>query len=102
MVPLSPSSFSMPSYICALLSFFTLKPEAPPSSTLLFFLKALLGEFVVAFFLFSNIVYISSLVLLTLVGGFYGLSFDTQTNNKIFLQILKQIDRYLSYPPYSP
>jgi hypothetical protein len=42
---------------------------------LLFFLKALLGEFVVAFFFFSTIVYISSLVFKTLVGGFCGFSF---------------------------
>jgi hypothetical protein len=56
-------------------SLFTLKLEAPPSSTLFFLLRALLGKFNVAFFLFSNVVYISSLVLLTLVDGFYGFSF---------------------------
>ncbi len=66
--------------LCALIyvlsySFFSPKPEAPPSSILLFFLKALLGEFVVAFFFFSTIVYISSLVFKTLVGGFCGFSF---------------------------
>jgi hypothetical protein len=54
---------------------FTPKPEAPPSSTLLFFLKTLLGKPIATFFLFSSAIYISSLVLLTLAGGFYGLSF---------------------------
>jgi hypothetical protein len=56
-------------------SLFTHKLEAPPSSTLLFLLKALLGESTTAFFMFSSAIYISSLVLLTLAGGFYGLSF---------------------------
>jgi hypothetical protein len=56
-------------------SLFTHNPEAPPSSTLIFFFKIFLGEFVVTFFLFSNVIYISSLVLLTLVGGFFGFSF---------------------------
>ncbi len=56
-------------------SFFTPKLEAFPFSTLFFVLKAFLGEFDVAFFLFSNVVCISSLVLLTLVGGFCGFSF---------------------------
>jgi hypothetical protein len=56
-------------------SLFTLELQAPPSSTLLFLLRALLGESIVAFFLFSNVVYISSLILLTLVGGFCGFSF---------------------------
>ncbi len=56
-------------------SLFTPKPKASPSSTLFFLLKALLGKFVATFFIFSNLVYISSLVLKTLVGGFYGFSF---------------------------
>ncbi len=56
-------------------SFFTFKPEAPPSSTSFFFLKALLGESTTNLFSFSNVVYISSLVILTLAGGFYELSF---------------------------
>jgi hypothetical protein len=56
-------------------TFFTPKLEAPPSSTQFFLLKALLGESTVALFWFSSVVYISSLVLLTLVGGFCGLSF---------------------------
>jgi hypothetical protein len=56
-------------------SFFILKPKAPPSSTLLFLLKALLGEFVATFFVFFSVVYIYSLVLLTLADGFFGLSF---------------------------
>jgi hypothetical protein len=56
-------------------SLFTHKLEAPPSSTLFFLLRALLKESVAAFFLFSNGVCIFSLVLLTLAGGFYELSF---------------------------
>jgi len=56
-------------------SFFTPKPKAPPSSTLFFFLRTLIGKSDVAFFLISNVVYMSSLVLLTLVGGFCAFSF---------------------------
>jgi len=56
-------------------SFFPLQPEALPSSILFFLLRALLGESVVVFFQFSNVVCISSLVILTLAGGFFGLSF---------------------------
>ncbi len=56
-------------------SLFTLEHEALPSSTLLFLLRALLGEFVATFFLFSNVVCISSLILLTLVGDLCGFSF---------------------------
>ncbi len=56
-------------------SLFTHELEAPSSLTLLFFLKALIGESVVAFFIFSNVVCISSLVLLTLASGLRGLSF---------------------------
>jgi hypothetical protein len=56
-------------------SLFTLELEVAPSSITFFLLKALLRESTVAFFLFSNVVCISSLVLLTLVGGFYGFSF---------------------------
>jgi hypothetical protein len=41
---------------------------------LLFFLRTL-GKFVASFFMFSNVICISSLILLTLVGGFYGFSF---------------------------
>jgi hypothetical protein len=65
-------------------SLFTLEPEAPPSSTLFFLLKTLLKESIVAF-LFFNVVYISFLVLLTLVGGFCGFSFScTNKYRKIF------------------
>jgi len=61
----------------SILSYFLFNPklEAPPSSTLFFLLKTLLREFNVAFFLFSNVDYISSLVLLTLVGGLCEFSF---------------------------
>jgi hypothetical protein len=55
-------------------SLFIPELEAFPSSTLFFLLRALLGEFTTTFFLFSSVVYISSLVLLTSAGGFYGLS----------------------------
>jgi hypothetical protein len=55
--------------------FFILEPKALLSSILFFLFRALLGEFVAAFFLFFSVVYISSLVLLTLVGNFYGFSF---------------------------
>ncbi len=54
---------------------FTLESKALPSSTFLFLLRALICEFVVTFFLFSSVVYIFSLVFLTLVDGFYGFSF---------------------------
>ncbi len=59
------------------LSYFLFIPklETSPSSTLFFLLKTLLGKSVVTFFLFSNIVHIFSLVLLTLVGGLCGFSF---------------------------
>jgi hypothetical protein len=56
---------------------------------LFFLLRTLLGEYVVAFFLFSNVVYISSLVLLTLVGGYVDSPFDAQTNIERFLPILR-------------
>jgi hypothetical protein len=56
-------------------SFFIPKLEVFPSSTLFFLLITLLGEFATTFFLFSSVVYIFSLVFLTLVSGFYGFSF---------------------------
>ncbi len=56
-------------------SFFISKTKSPPSSTLFFLSKALLGEFVATFFPFFSVIYISSLVLLTLSDGFCGLSF---------------------------
>jgi hypothetical protein len=59
-------------YIYALM--FTLY-SCPLSLALFFLLKTLLRESVVAFFLFSNVVYISSLVLLTLADGFCAFSF---------------------------
>jgi hypothetical protein len=42
---------------------------------LFFLLRALFREFAATFFLFSIVVYISSLVFLTLVSGFCGFSF---------------------------
>ncbi len=56
-------------------SLFILEFEAPPSSTLFFLLRTILGEFAETFFLFSSAAYISSLVLLTLVGNFCGFTF---------------------------
>ncbi len=56
-------------------SLFILEHKAPIFSTLFFLSKSFLGKFDVAFFLFSNVVCISSLVHLTLVGGFCGFSF---------------------------
>jgi hypothetical protein len=56
-------------------SLFIHEPEAPSSSTLLFLLRTLLGELIAIFFLFSNVVYISSLIFLTLVNYCCGLSF---------------------------
>ncbi len=56
-------------------SLFIPELEALPSSTLFFLLRKLLGEFITTFFLFFSVVYISSLVFLTLADGFYGLSF---------------------------
>jgi len=60
---------------CALM--FSLNPWSwgPPSSTLFFFLRAFLGDYVVVFLLFSNDAYISFLVFLTLACGFYGFAF---------------------------
>ncbi len=55
-------------------SLFILKHEAL-SSTLFILLRALLGKSAPAFFLFSNVVYISSLVLLTLASSFCGFFF---------------------------
>ncbi len=56
-------------------SFLIPEPKAPPCSAFFFLLRALLGDFVATFFLFSSEVSISSLVLFTLVDGFYGFSF---------------------------
>jgi hypothetical protein len=53
-------------------SLFTFELEAPPFSTLFFLLKSLLREYVVGFFLLLNVIYISSLVFLTLANGFCG------------------------------
>ncbi len=70
-------------------SVFTPLCKVLPSSTLFFLLRTLLGKYVVAFFLFSNVVYISSLVLLTLVGGYVDSPFDAQMNIERFLPILR-------------
>jgi hypothetical protein len=51
-------------------------------------LRALLGDFVATFLLFSNVAYISSLVLLTLTCGFCGFPF-WWTNR--YLKILASI-----------
>ncbi len=69
-------------------SFLAPTPEVPPSSTLFFLFRAPLRNFVAIFLLFSNVIYISSLVLLTLVCGFYGLFF---CGNNIYLKIFARI-----------
>ncbi len=51
-------------------SLFIVGLEVPPSSTLFFLLKALLGKYAAPFFLFFNVIYISSLVFLTLANDF--------------------------------
>jgi len=56
-------------------SFLAPNPKVPPSSTLPFLFRTLLGNFATTFLMFSNATCISSLVLLTLVYGFYRLSF---------------------------
>jgi hypothetical protein len=61
--------------------------EVPPS-TLFFLFRAPFGIFVAVFRLFSDVAYISFLVLLTLVCGFYGLFF---CGNKIYLKIFARI-----------
>jgi hypothetical protein len=61
---------SIPSYF-----FLTLDHEAPPSSTLFFLLRGFLGDSIVAFFIFSIVIYIFFFILLTLACGFYGFSF---------------------------
>jgi len=55
-------------------SLLILEPEALPSSDLVFSLKTLLGDPATYFFLFSNVVCISSLVLFTLANGLCGFS----------------------------
>jgi hypothetical protein len=73
-------------YICALLFF--LHSWAWGSSLTFFFLLRTLGKFATTFFLLSNVVYISSLVLLTSVNGFCGFSFwCTNKCRKIFANI---------------
>ncbi len=56
--------------------FFIPKLEAPRSSTLFFLLRELLKKSATILFLFFSVIYISSLVFYTLVGGFYGFSFS--------------------------
>jgi hypothetical protein len=84
-------------FSCSLL---TLELEAPPSSALFFLLKTLIGDFATTFFLFSSVVYISSLVFFTLVVLMHS-PFGGQINTKRFLPISKQTTRCPSYPPYS-
>jgi len=78
-------------------SLFIPKPKAPLSSTLFFLLRALLKIFVATFFLFSNVVYTSSLVLKPWLVVSMDLPFDAQIDTKRFLPIPRKIDRYLSY-----
>jgi len=75
MVPLYPSSFSVPSNLCSLIPSSLLSLRFLPlqlySSSWKHFLETLLH----LFFPFSSAIYISSLVILTLADGFCGLSF---------------------------
>ncbi len=57
------------------------------SSTLFFLLKAFIRNSTAAFFLFSNAIYISSLILFTLAGGFCEFSLVDK-------QILKEFSQY--------
>jgi hypothetical protein len=70
-------------------SLFIPETKAPPSSTLFFLLRALFEEFDATFFMFSSVVYISSLVLLTLANFFVDCPFDAQTNFERFLPIIR-------------
>jgi hypothetical protein len=73
----------------------TLELEVFPFSTLFFLLK----ESVATFFLFSSVVWISFLVLLSLVGGFYGFSFwCTNRYQKIFSNTNANWQVYLLSP----
>ncbi len=56
-----------------LCSFLVHDHEAPPSSTLFFHLRAFLVDFVAIFLIFSSVICIYFLVLLTLACGFCGL-----------------------------
>jgi hypothetical protein len=69
--------------------FFTREPKAPPSSTLLFFLRAFLSEFVATFFLFSSVIYISSLIIKPWLVVFVDSPFDAQIDIERFLPILR-------------
>jgi hypothetical protein len=55
---------------------------------LFFLLRTLLGDFAATFLLFSNVTYISFLIILTLACGFCGFSFWwTNKYLKIFVSI---------------
>ncbi len=70
----APHHFLCPCFY-AFCSLLILELEVPPSSTVFFLLKALIKDSIATFFLFSSVVCISSLVVFTLAGGFYGFSF---------------------------
>jgi hypothetical protein len=55
--------------------FLTLDLEAPPPSMMFLLFKTFFKDYIATFLMFSNVVYISSLVFLTLVYGLYGLLF---------------------------
>jgi len=76
--------------------FLTLDLEVPPSSAKFFLLRTLLGNFVAAFLLFSNVAYISFVVFLTLACGFFGFSFWwTNRYLNIFTNI--RVDWHVSF-----
>jgi len=69
-------------------SIFILELEAPPSSTLFFLLRTLIGESMATFFLFFSIIYISSLVFFNLDQWFLWIVFLMHN------QILKDFCQY--------
>jgi hypothetical protein len=83
-------------------SLFTFEPKAFLSSILIFLFRALLGESAATFFLFSSVVYISSLVFKPWLAVSVDSPFDAQIDTERFLPILMQTDRYISYPLYFP
>ncbi len=83
-------------------SFFTYEPKALPSSTMFFLLIIFLGESIIAFKLFSNAIYISSLIFKTWLVVFMDSPFDAQIDIERFLPIPIPMEIDLCYPFYSP
>ncbi len=77
-------------------SFLTLDFKAPPSLTFFFLSRAVLRDFATTFLLFSNVSYISFLILLTLACGFYGFSF-WWTNKYLTIFASIKVDWHVSF-----